>query len=167
MQNSNSPLPTSGGLDLPPGPMLTADGWLLLMARFVRLFSYGWLSVALILYLVQLGFSQWSIGVLFTATLLGDLVVTFFLTTTADALGRRQTLLIGSLLKVFAGCMYAFQSSFWGLFIAGVVGIISPTGGEIGPFLAVEQSSLTESVTRIEDIAKVFGWYQSVISLKH
>ena len=80
----------------------------------------------------------------------------------SDSLGRRQTLLIGSLLKVFAGCMYAFQSSFWGLLVAGFLGIISPTGGEIGPFLAVEQSSLTESVTRLEDISKVFGWYQLV-----
>lgn len=154
-------LPTSGGpVADTTAPMLSRDGWLLLLARFVRLFSYGWLAVALILFLVQVGLGQWEIGLLFTATLLGDLIVTFLLSTSADSWGRRKTLLTSSLLKVFAGCMYAFSSSFWGLLFAGFVGIISPTGGEIGPFLAVEQAALTESVTRAEDIPKIFGCYQ-------
>ena len=154
-------LPTSGGAVADTSSaVLSRDGWLLLLARFVRLFSYGWLAVALILFLVQVGLDQWEIGLLFTATLLGDLLVTFLLSTTADSWGRRKTLLASSLLKAFAGVVYAFSSSFWMLLFAGFLGIISPTGGEIGPFLAVEQASLTESITRAEDITKVFGWYQ-------
>jgi len=142
--------------------VLNADCWLLLAARFVRQFSYSWLAVGLILYLATVGFSQFQIGVLFTMTLLGDLLVTFWLSTSADALGRRNTLLAASLLKVFAGCAYAFLHSFPLLLVAGFLGIVSPTGGEIGPFLAIEQASLTESVTRKEDITRVFAWYQLI-----
>ena len=138
---------------------IVQDGWLIMVARFIRLFSYGWISVGLIRYLTELDYSQFMIGCLFTATLFGDLVITFYLTTTADSFGRRTTLLIGSLLKIFAGVSYAFTGNFVLLLLAGMIGIISPTGGEIGPFLAVEQSSLTESVSRVESITVVFGWY--------
>jgi MFS family permease len=143
-------------------PLLSIDGKLLMAARFVRLFSYGWLAVGLILYLSTVGFSQFQIGALFSVTLLGDLLVTFWLSTSADSLGRRSTLLASSLLKVFGGCTYAFLHSFVGLIIAGFIGIVSPTGGEIGPFLAIEQAGLTEAVTRNEDITKVFGYYQMI-----
>lgn len=141
---------------------LTYDGWLLLAARFLRLFSYGWVSVGLIVYLLEIGLTQWEVGLLFTATLIGDLIVTFALTTTADSIGRKTTLIIGSILKIFAGTMFAFQSNFIGLLVAGILGIISPSGGEIGPFLACEQSALTESITRLETIPVVFGWFQAL-----
>lgn len=113
-----------------PRPLLSADGWILMAARFVRLFSYGYLAVALILYLVQLGLSQLEIGSLFTVTILGDLIVTLWLTTRADALGRRHTLLIAALLKVLAGSAYAFSNNYWALLLCGFVGIISPTVSE-------------------------------------
>ena len=125
---------------------LNRDMILLFLTRFVRLFSYGMLSVALVLYLTLKGFDQWHIGILFTAILIGDIIITLLLTTTADALGRRNILVIGSMLKLFAGIMFAFVDRYLLLVFAGIVGIISPTGGEIGPFISVEQACMTESV---------------------
>ena len=138
---------------------LSTDGGILFATRFIRLFSYGFLSVGLLLYLSALGFSQMQIGGLFTATLIGDLLITFYLTTTADSYGRKQVLIIGAILKVFAGVVFAVTDNFWLLLLAGVIGVISPTGGEIGPFLAVEQAAITESITQPEKITLVFGYY--------
>ena len=82
---------------------LTRDGRLLFATRFVRLFAYGALSVVLVLYLVGLGLTESDTGVLLTATLLGDTVVSLCLTTRADRIGRRRMLVIGAMLMAGAG----------------------------------------------------------------
>jgi MFS family permease len=138
---------------------LSTDGVILFATRFIRLYSYGFLSVGLLLYLSALGFTQLQIGVLFTGTLIGDLLITFYLTTTADSYGRKQVLIIGAILKVFAGVAFAVTDNFWLLLLAGIIGVISPTGGETGPFLAVEQAAITESISQPEKITLVFGYY--------
>ena len=138
---------------------LTRDGVLLFGTRFIRLFSYGFLSVGLLLYLTSLGYSQLQIGALFTGTLVGDLLITFYLTTTADSWGRKNTLIVGALLKIFAGVIFALTDNFLLLLAAGTLGVISPTGGEIGPFLAVEQAAITESISEPQKITLIFGYY--------
>src|SRR5258708_30274816 len=77
---------------------LTGDGWVLFLTRFVRLFSYGALSVVLVFYLTGLGLNPTQTGTLLTLTLLGDTVVSLSLTTQADRIGRRRMLLIGAIL---------------------------------------------------------------------
>ena len=67
---------------------LTRDAWLLFVTRFIRLFAYGALSVVLVFYLVGLGLSESQIGLLLTSTLIGDTVVSLYLTTRADRIGR-------------------------------------------------------------------------------
>lgn len=138
------------------------DSILLFLTRTIRLFSYGWLSVGLLLYLTELGYTQTQIGSLFTFTLLGDLVITFYLTTTADVFGRRNTLIIGALLKIFSGLVFAFSSNIYILIFAGTVGVMSPTGGEIGPFIAVEQAAITETIKDHNRITSLFGWYNLI-----
>jgi hypothetical protein len=64
---------------------LGRDGWLLFATRFIRLFAYGSLSVVLVFYLIGVGLSEPQIGILFTLTLVGDTVVSLYLTTRADA----------------------------------------------------------------------------------
>jgi len=55
--------------------ILTRDGWLLFLTRFIRLFAYGSLSVVLVFYLIGLGLSEAQTGMLLTLTLVGDTVV--------------------------------------------------------------------------------------------
>lgn len=128
------------------------DTIILFAARSMRLFSYGMISIVLTLFLTGIGFSQWQIGILFTIILFGNILITLLLTTTADSFGRRKVLVLGSLLKVFAGVMFAFVHQYGFLILAGIIGIMSPTGGEIGPFMAIEQACLTES---LKDKAKI------------
>src|ERR1700680_2400851 len=137
---------------------LTRDGWLLFLTRFVRLFAYGSISVVLVFYLIGLGLSESQTGLLLTLTLAGDTVVSLFLTTRADRIGRRRMLIVGALLMAAAGIAFAVTKNFLLLVIAGTIGVISPSGNEVGPFLSIEQAALSHVVsdrTRTE----VFAWY--------
>jgi MFS family permease len=135
------------------------DVRLLFAARMVRLFAYGLLSVVLVLHLSELGLGQARIGLLLTLTLLGDTAVSLAVTTRADRAGRRRMLLLGAALMVLAGAVFALARSFWVLLAAATVGVLSPSGNEVGPFLAVEQAALAQQVEP-ERRTRLFAWYQ-------
>jgi MFS family permease len=90
-------------------------------------------------------------------TLLGDAAISLTITTRADRLGRRRMLLLGAGLMVFGGAGMAVLDNFWLLLGAAIIGVLSPSGNEIGPFLAIEQACLAE-VIRDEDRTRVFAW---------
>jgi MFS family permease len=137
---------------------LTPDGWLLFGTRTARLFAYGLLSVVLVLYLKEVGLDEGRIGLLLTLTLLGDTVISLWLTTQADRVGRRQMLAIGALLMVFAAVLFALTDNFWLLLLAATVGVISPSGNEVGPFLSIEQAALSQELPD-EQRTAVLAWY--------
>lgn len=74
-----------------------------------------------------------------TLTLFGEVVLGGFLTMIADRVGRRKILLAGSLLMVMSGAIFALVDNFWVLLFAAVVGVISATGADFGPFRAIEE----------------------------
>lgn len=137
--------------------MLT-DRSLLLFTRSLRLFAYGALSVVLVLYLTARGFTTSQIGLLLTLTLAGDTIVSLALTTHADRVGRRRTLIAGAVLMALAGLVFALTSNFVVLLLAGTIGVISPSGNEVGPFLPIEQAALAHVVPP-ESRTSVFAWY--------
>ena len=126
----------------------TGDAWLLFATRSIRLFAYGSLSVVLVFYLVGLGLTESQIGLLLALTLVGDVLVSLYLTTRADRIGRRRLLIVGAALMAGAGLTFASTATFWLLVLAGTVGVISPSGHEVGPFLSIEQAALSHVVTR-------------------
>jgi MFS family permease len=143
---------------------LPRDARLLFATRGLRMFGYGLVSVVLVLYLASLGLGDGSIGLLLALTLLGDAAISLWLTTHADAIGRRRVLVAGSLLMVAAGAVFASTDAVVVLAVAAVIGVISPSGHEVGPFLAVEQASLSHAVPDRER-TRVFAWFNLVGSL--
>ena len=143
---------------------LTTDAWLLFVARFTRLFAYGSISVILVFYLVSLGLSESETGLLLTLTMGGDIVVSLYLTTRADRIGRRRMLVTGAVLMALAGLAFAATSNLAYLIIAGTIGVISPSGHEVGPFLSIEQASLSHLIPP-ELRTEVFAWYTLTGSL--
>jgi MFS family permease len=117
---------------------------LLFAARGVRMFGYGLLAVVLVLYLDAIGLSGGQIGLLLALALLGDVVISLWLTTHADRLGRRRVLVVGAMLLLAAGLVFAATPVFVVLLVAATLGVISPSGNEVGPFLAVEQAALAQ-----------------------
>jgi MFS family permease len=140
------------------------DVALLFSARSVRLFAYGALSVVLALYLHEAGLTGAQIGLLFTLTLFGDAGISLWITTTADRIGRKKMLLLGAGLMIFAGAVFATTGDPVLLMTAAIVGVISPSGNEIGPFLSLEQAALSQLLPSGQR-TKAFAWYNLAGSL--
>lgn len=122
------------------------------------------MSVVLVFYLTGLGLTTSETGVLFTLTLIGDTVISLYLTTRADRIGRRRMLMVGALLMIAAGVTFAIAHSFLLLTIAATIGVISPSGNEVGPFLSIEQAGLTNVVSE-QTRTQIFAWYALAGSL--
>ena len=135
-----------------------SDVILLFSTRTLRLFAYGFVSVVLALYLAQVGFGSGQIGLIFSLALAGDAAISLWLTTSADRFGRRRTLLTGALLMIAAGIVFTLARNWAVLAVAAIIGVISPSGHEIGPFLSVEQASLTQLLPDARR-TQVFAWY--------
>jgi MFS family permease len=131
---------------------------LLFATRIVRMFAYGLLGVVLVLYLAEVGLDPARIGLLLTLTFLGDAGISLWLSTRADRWGRRRMLVAGAVLMVGGGWAMAATGDFTLLVVAATIGVISPTGNEVGPFLAVEQACLAQVVAD-RDRTRVFAWY--------
>lgn len=141
--------------------MLSIDARNLFLTRTLRLFAFGFLSVILALYLSQLGLSEVKIGLLLTLTLLGDTGISLWITTNADRIGRRRMLVVGSVLMVLAALLFAATRNFYLLLLAATIGVISPSGNEVGPFLTIEQASLAQLISD-RHRTSVFAWYNLV-----
>jgi MFS family permease len=140
---------------------LTSDGTFLFITRIARMFGYGFLSVVLVLYLTEAGLSETKIGLLLTLTLAGDTIISLWITTNADRIGRRRMLIFGAFLMLFAGILFAVTRNFLLLLIAATIGVISPSGYEVGPFLSIEQAALSQIVPN-ERRTQIFAWYNLV-----
>jgi MFS family permease len=143
---------------------LNRDGWLLFLTRSARLFAYGSLSVILVFYLLSLGLTDQQTGLLFSLTLAGDMLISLYLTTRADRLGRRRMLIIGAVLMAAAGLAFAGTHNFLFLIVAGTIGVISPSGNEVGPFLSIEQAALSH-ILPAKSRTTIFAWYTLAGSL--
>jgi MFS family permease len=137
------------------------DIYILFSTRILRLFAYAFLSVTLVLYLTKLGVREQVVAFLFTLASAGDAIISFWITTSADRIGRRRMLILGALLIVVAGGVIAFTDNLILSSIAAVVGVISPSGNEIGPFLSIEQAALSQTVSD-KYRTRVFAWYNLV-----
>jgi MFS family permease len=120
------------------------------------MFAYGGLAVILVLYLAALDGT--AVGLILSLTLIGDIGISLWLTTHADRLGRRRVLISGAVLMTAAGLVFAVTDVFPLLLLAATIGVLSPSGNEVGPFLAVEQASLSE-VTAGGNRTSVFARY--------
>lgn len=125
------------------------------------MFGYGFLAVVLALYLAALGFDEAQIGLLLTLTLVGDTVISLWMSTHADRYGRRRMLVLGSLLILGAGLIFILTDRFVVLLVAAMIGVISPSGYEVGPFLAIEQAALSQTIADHQR-TRTFAWYNLV-----
>ncbi len=137
------------------------DGRLLLTARGLRMFSYGFLSVLLALYLSGLGYSAAQIGLLFTVALAGGTATTLSLSLVADRWGRRRTLVASALLMAAAGGALAGRGSFVLLLPLAAVGGLSPSGQDVGPFQSLEQAALSQSLPE-PGLVMPYSWYNLI-----
>lgn len=141
------------------------DAWLILLARCSRMFAYGASSLILALFFSELRVSDARIGLFLTLTLVGDVVLSLGVSLVADRfVGRRRTVRGGALLMVVAGATFALSDRYWVLLPAAVVGVLSASGGDTGPFRAIEESTIAE-LTRPDTRSDVLSWYITTAAL--
>jgi MFS family permease len=137
---------------------------LLFGSRCLRMLGYGSVSTVLVLYLAAIGQSGADIGLLLGLTLLGDAAISLWLTTHADRVGRRRVLALGAVLMLLAGGVFVSTPVFAIMAVAATIGVLSPSGNEVGPFLPVEQAALAQLVPA-ERRTAWFARYQLVGAL--
>ena len=138
---------------------LSNDGKLIISARILRTFAYGFLSVILAIYLRLIGLSDPAIGFVLTATLANSIVFTVIASFYADRIGRRKMLILYGALMSSAGAIFVVSGDFVSLIIAALIGTINVTGSETGAFLSIEQALLPQTVTDIKKRNTVFAFY--------
>jgi predicted MFS family arabinose efflux permease len=124
---------------------LSRDGRRLLAARVTRSFGYGFLAVALGSYLGGLGYGGVEVGLVLTVALGAAAVSSIVVGLRGDAWGRRRVLMVYAALMAAAGAILLAGDSLPFILTAVAVGTVSPTGGDIGPFVSLEQAMLPQA----------------------
>lgn len=131
---------------------------ILWISVFLRMASYGLTNQILALYLKKINISEFEIGLFMTLTLIGDTIISYFLTWNADRIGRRMVMLIGSIMMLASGIVFTYSTNFYILLAAAIFGVISPSGDETGPFKSVEEASMAH-LTPHNHRPEVFAFY--------
>ncbi len=134
------------------------DAGRLLLARSLRGFADGFISVLLASYLDRLGFSAIQVGAIVTATLLGSAVVTLGVGLFSYRYSPRRILFGATLLMLATGLGFVATTAFWPLIVIAFVGTMNPTAGDVSLFLPIEQSLLSEKVAA-RDRTALFARY--------
>ncbi|MGQ0638983.1 MAG: MFS transporter [Nitrososphaerota archaeon] len=138
---------------------LSREGKLLLIARIVRTFAYGFLSIVLAIYLKLIGFDEILIGLVLSATLVNSVIFTLIASFYADKIGRRKVLIIYAFLMSVSGVIFLATDNYIALIAAALMGTINVTGSETGAFLSIEQAILPQTVKDLKKRTTIFAIY--------
>jgi MFS family permease len=141
---------------------ISKDGRLLLTARILRTFAYGFLSIVISIYLKLIGFDVFLIGLILTSTLINSVIFTLVASFYADRIGRRKMLVIYAIMMAISGVIFFVTSNYIALIVAGLIGTINVTGTETGAFLSIEQAVLPQTVKDSKKRNTLFAFYNMV-----
>lgn len=136
----------------------------ILVAKGLRGFGDGFVSLLLPAYLLELGFTALQVGVIATTTLLGSGILTLAVGLQAWRFHYRTWLLAATLLMAGTGLGFALLTDFWPLMLIALVGTLNPSSGDVSVFLPLEQSLLSRIVSDKQRTA-VMAHYSLVGSL--
>ncbi|MFH1602829.1 MAG: MFS transporter [Pseudomonadota bacterium] len=136
----------------------------LLIAKGLRAFGDGYVSLLLPLYLLGLGFTPLQVGIIATTTLLGSGLMTLLVGLYAYRYHYRKLLLAAALLMVGTGLGFALLADFWPLMLIALVGTLNPSSGDVSVFLPLEHAVLSR-VADDKQRTAVFARYSLVGSL--
>jgi len=143
---------------------LSRDGRIILAARLVRTFGFGYLAVVLATYLAALGKTPVEVGVVLTATIAGCALATVVSSAWADRLGRRRMLVAVSALMTVGGLVFAVTDRTWLLALGALTGAMSASSSDLGPANTIDQAILAQT-TADEHRTRLFSYYSMVGNL--
>jgi MFS family permease len=133
----------------------------ILLAKAVRAFGDGFVSILLPAYLLALGLGALRIGVLTTVTLLGSAGMTLSIGFLLRRIGLHRLFLAASILMALTGIGFAWFTAFWPMLLIGFIGTLNPSSGDVSIFLPLDQVSLADAVPG-SDRTALFARYSVV-----
>ena len=125
---------------------MSRDFALILAARLLRAFGFGMAAVLIGLHLERLGLTAGVIGLVLSIGLLSAAIAGVIVATLSASIGRRTTLAIAGVLMALAGLALALAHSPLLVGLAAITGMLGAASVDLGPFAAIEQAALAESV---------------------
>lgn len=136
-----------------PGPAVS-----LYFARAFRDFGDGFVAVLLAVYLTELGYGAFEVGVIATAALLGSALMTLGIGFLGARYAERTLLMLASLLMVATGIAFAAAQDYAVLLLVACVGTINPSAGSVSIFVPLEHALLAGAATDAGR-TKLFAFY--------
>ncbi len=136
----------------------------LLVARGLRAFADGFVSLLLPLYLLELGFTALQVGLIATVTLLGSGLVTLLVGLHAYRFHYRTLLLAATAVMAATGLGFATLTGFWPLLLVALIGTLNPSSGDVSVFLPLEHAVMAR-VVEAKNRTATFARYSLVGSL--
>ena len=127
-------------------------------ARALRDFGDGFVAVLLAVYLTELGYTAFAVGVISTAALLGSSLTTLAIGLFSRPRAQRTLLLSASMLMVATGIAFAATSDFAWLLLVAFIGTINPSAGNVSIFVPMEHALLAGSAPA-ERRTRIFAVY--------
>ena len=122
----------------------------LVAVRGLRSLVQGYVMVVFTIYLSQIGFPAWLIGLTLTIVGIASSLLTLVIGVSSDRLGRRPFLLIYSFLLFASGIIFSLTTIPWiliGISALGGMGRGGGGGGQAGAFAPAEQALISEKAS--------------------
>ncbi|VVB92560.1 Major Facilitator Superfamily protein [uncultured archaeon] len=140
---------------------ISKDGKLILITRGIRSFGYGFISVLLGIYLTELGFKPFLVGILLSAAIAGGALFTIITGRYAVIYGLKKMLLSSIILSLLGIAIFLITENFIFLILGAMISFLSPSGRELGPFLSLEQAYLPFTVSD-DNRTKAFSFWNII-----
>lgn len=151
---------------MPPGDLRR-----LVVVRALRSLVQGYVMVVFAIYLGQLGFPAWLIGLTLTIGGIASAALTLLTGVASDRIGRRPFLLTYGALLLVSGLVYSWVTLPWVLIATSALGGLGRGGGgggQAGPFAPAEQAMIAEKAsgetrTRVYAVNSVVGTLMAAV----
>jgi MFS family permease len=137
---------------------------LLMAARSIRSFAFGFVAVLLGVHLQDNGIEPLGVGVAITVAIAAASVSQLIAVRVSARFGRRLTLAAIGVLMALSGLDLAVAHSASVLVLGGITGMLGAAGPDLGPFLPLEQALLVDASTA-QDRNQAFGRYALIGAL--
>ena len=142
------------------------DRWLILASAGIRATAVGMSGVVLAMHLAHLNFDASALGLTVSLGLAGCAIGTALVTSVADRIGRRTTLVILAAFMAGGGVALAYATQASMVMASVLLGMVNGMGRDRGAGLTVEQAILPQTVTP-SGRTTAFAWYNLTIDAGH
>lgn len=124
------------------------DAWLFYVGRFVRDGARSLMAVLVVIYLVEIGFSNSQVGVIFGFSLAGGFVVSVAVMLLSRAVPTRVLSIANMLMLAVAGIVLIISNQFWFLILGGFFGAYAASGAHWGGMMQLEQTGIAAAIAQ-------------------